>query len=96
MGNGPCLPQNYVPNMKITLPELFSHAMFPPFSEILAKPLVVLMGPYSGGKSTMINYLLGTEFTPSAFRAAAEPSPGFNFNIAVHGEVEVWGNNRLF
>ncbi len=68
----------------------------PPFSEILAKPLVVLMGPYSGGKSTLINYLLGTEFTPSAFRAAAEPSPGFNFNIAVHGEVEVCGNYRFF
>ncbi len=37
--------------------------------EIFNKPLVVLMGPYSGGKSTMINYLLGTEFTKNAFRA---------------------------
>lgn len=37
--------------------------------EIFARPLVVLMGPYSGGKSTMINYLLGTEFTKNAFRA---------------------------
>ena len=37
--------------------------------EIFGKPLVVLMGPYSGGKSTMINYLLGTEFTPNAFKS---------------------------
>eukprot|EP00096_Caligus_rogercresseyi_P016521 TRINITY_DN920_c0_g1_i3.p1 TRINITY_DN920_c0_g1~~TRINITY_DN920_c0_g1_i3.p1 ORF type:complete len:1395 (-),score=386.10 TRINITY_DN920_c0_g1_i3:125-4309(-) len=56
--------------------------------EIFAKPLVVLMGPWSGGKSTMINYLLGTEYTSNAFKATAEPSEGFNFNIAMHGETE--------
>ena len=37
--------------------------------EIFNKPLVVLMGPWSGGKSTMINYFLGTEYTKNAFRA---------------------------
>ena len=37
--------------------------------EIFAKPLVVLMGPWSGGKSTMINYLLGTEYTKNAFKS---------------------------
>lgn len=31
--------------------------------EIFSKPLVVLMGPWSGGKSTIINYLTGNEFT---------------------------------
>eukprot|EP00095_Tigriopus_kingsejongensis_P011320 maker-scaffold1444_size41037-snap-gene-0.7 protein:Tk11320 transcript:maker-scaffold1444_size41037-snap-gene-0.7-mRNA-1 annotation:"sarcalumenin isoform x2" len=56
--------------------------------EIFNKPLVVLMGPWSGGKSTMINYLLGTEFTKNAFKATAEPSKGFHFNIAMHGDRE--------
>ena len=37
--------------------------------EIFNKPLIVLMGPWSGGKSTMINYFLGTEYTKNAFRA---------------------------
>jgi len=54
--------------------------------EMFNKPLVVLMGPWSGGKSTIINYLLGTEFTKDAFRTTAEPSPGFNFNLAMYGE----------
>jgi len=46
------------------------------------------MGPWSGGKSTIINYLLGTEYTKSALRSSAEPSPGFNFNLAMYGDVE--------
>merc|ERR1712079_908033 len=56
--------------------------------EMFNKPLIVLLGPWSGGKSTMINYLLGTEYTKNAFRSTAEPSPGFNFNIAMYGERE--------
>jgi len=56
--------------------------------EIFNKPLIVFMGPWSGGKSTIINYLLGTEYTPSAFRSSAEPSPGFNFNLAMYGDTE--------
>merc|ERR1711963_880564 len=54
--------------------------------EMFNKPLVVLMGPWSGGKSTMINYLLGNEYSKDAFKTSAEPSTGFNFNIAMHGE----------
>merc|ERR1711892_1388782 len=56
--------------------------------EMFNKPLIVMMGPWSGGKSTMMNYLLGTEYTKNAFRSTAEPSPGFNFNIAMYGERE--------
>jgi len=56
--------------------------------EIFNKPLIVLMGPWSGGKSSIINYLLGTEYTKNAFRSSAEPSPGFNFNLAMYGESD--------
>jgi len=56
--------------------------------EIFNKPLIVLLGPWSGGKSTMMNYLLGTEYTKNAFKSTAEPSPGFNFNIAMYGDVD--------
>merc|ERR1719225_2539987 len=56
--------------------------------EIFTKPLVVLMGPWSGGKSSMINYILGNEYNKNAFKTGAEPSEGFNFNIAMHGDIE--------
>ena len=54
--------------------------------EMFNKPLIVLMGPWSGGKSTMMNYLLGNEYNENAFKTSAEPSAGFNFNIAMYGE----------
>ena len=56
--------------------------------EMLSKPLIVLMGPWSGGKSTMINYILGNEFNKNAFKAGVGPTQGFNFNIAMYGETE--------
>ena len=35
---------------------------------VFTKPLVVLMGPWSGGKSTMVNYILGNEYNKNAFK----------------------------
>ena len=40
--------------------------------EIFNKPLIVMMGPWSGGKSTMINYILGNEFSKNAFRSSKQ------------------------
>lgn len=36
--------------------------------EIFSKPLVVLMGPWSGGKSSIINYLTGNEHTEHSLK----------------------------
>nr|XP_018897087.1 PREDICTED: sarcalumenin [Bemisia tabaci] len=55
--------------------------------EIFSKPLVLFMGPWSGGKSSMINYLLDNEFKKTALRTGAEPSPAY-FNILMWGEEE--------
>ncbi|XP_034951975.1 sarcalumenin [Chelonus insularis] len=55
--------------------------------EIFSKPLVLFMGPWSGGKSSIINYLLDIEYKQTALRTGAEPSPAY-FNILMHGEEE--------
>ncbi|XP_012223870.1 uncharacterized abhydrolase domain-containing protein DDB_G0269086 isoform X3 [Linepithema humile] len=55
--------------------------------EIFSKPLVLFMGPWSGGKSSIINYLLDIEYKPTSLRTGAEPSPAY-FNIIMHGEEE--------
>uniref|UniRef100_A0A182M2E6 EH domain-containing protein n=1 Tax=Anopheles culicifacies TaxID=139723 RepID=A0A182M2E6_9DIPT len=36
--------------------------------EIFSKPLVLFMGPWSGGKSTILNYLTHNEYTPNSVR----------------------------
>ncbi|XP_058463861.1 probable serine/threonine-protein kinase kinX isoform X2 [Malaya genurostris] len=53
--------------------------------EIFSKPLILFMGPWSGGKSTILNYLTKNEYTPNSVRTGAEPSPAY-FNILMHGE----------
>ncbi|KAK0165065.1 hypothetical protein PV328_003620 [Microctonus aethiopoides] len=55
--------------------------------EIFSKPLILFMGPWSGGKSSIINYLLDNEYKPTALRTGAEPSPAY-FNILMYGEEE--------
>lgn len=37
-------------------------------AEIFSKPLVLFMGPWSGGKSSIINYLLDIEYNETALR----------------------------
>lgn len=55
--------------------------------EIFSKPLVLFMGPWSGGKSSIINYLVDIEYRQTSLRTGAEPSPAY-FNILMHGEEE--------
>ncbi|XP_076227746.1 uncharacterized protein LOC116430346 isoform X2 [Nomia melanderi] len=55
--------------------------------EIFSKPLVLFMGPWSGGKSSIINYLADIEYKQTSLRTGAEPSPAY-FNIVMHGEEE--------
>ncbi|XP_055923522.1 uncharacterized protein LOC129953978 [Eupeodes corollae] len=63
--------------------------------EIFSKPMVLFMGPWSGGKSSIINYLTGNEYTPNSLRTGAEPSPAY-FNILTWGnETEVLDGTQL-
>lgn len=63
--------------------------------EIFSKPMVLFMGPWSGGKSSIINYLTGNEYTPYSLRTGAEPSPAY-FNILTWGnETEVLDGTQL-
>ncbi|XP_018416681.1 PREDICTED: sarcalumenin [Nanorana parkeri] len=52
--------------------------------EITSKPMVLFLGPWSVGKSTMINYLLGLEETPHQLYTGAEPTTS-EFTVLMHG-----------
>ncbi|XP_055385225.1 protein starmaker [Condylostylus longicornis] len=63
--------------------------------EIFSKPLILFMGPWSGGKSSIINYLTDNEFKSNSLRTGAEPSPAY-FNILMWGnETEVLDGTQL-
>ncbi|XP_060837099.1 golgin subfamily A member 6-like protein 24 isoform X1 [Rhopalosiphum padi] len=55
--------------------------------EIFSKPLILFMGPWSGGKSSIVNYLLDIEHSQFALRTGAEPSPAY-FNIMMYNNRE--------
>ncbi|XP_025415816.1 sarcalumenin isoform X2 [Sipha flava] len=55
--------------------------------EIFSKPLILFMGPWSGGKSSIINYLLDIEHSQFSLRTGAEPSPAY-FNIMMYNNRE--------
>ncbi|XP_014688677.1 sarcalumenin isoform X1 [Equus asinus] len=52
--------------------------------EITSKPMVLFLGPWSVGKSTMINYLLGLENTRYQLYTGAEPTTS-EFTVLTHG-----------
>ncbi|CAB1420257.1 unnamed protein product [Pleuronectes platessa] len=52
--------------------------------EITSKPLVLFLGPWSVGKSSMINYLLGLNDSPYQLYTGAEPTTS-EFTVIMHG-----------
>ncbi|KAF5887923.1 sarcalumenin-like isoform X1, partial [Clarias magur] len=53
--------------------------------EITSKPMVLFLGPWSVGKSSMINYLLGLQDTPYQLYTGAEPTTS-EFTVIMHGD----------
>merc|ERR1719357_1386220 len=53
--------------------------------EITSKPMVLFLGPWSVGKSSMINYLLGLSDSPYQLYTGAEPTTS-EFTVIMHGE----------
>ncbi|CAL8310960.1 unnamed protein product [Arctogadus glacialis] len=53
--------------------------------EITSKPMVLFLGPWSVGKSSMINYLLGLQNSPYQLYTGAEPTTS-EFTVIMHGE----------
>ncbi|XP_037621032.1 sarcalumenin-like isoform X2 [Sebastes umbrosus] len=53
--------------------------------EITSKPMVLFLGPWSVGKSSMINYLLGLHGTPQELYTGAEPTTS-EYTVVMHGE----------
>ncbi|XP_062915521.1 sarcalumenin isoform X3 [Mobula hypostoma] len=52
--------------------------------EIVSKPMVLFLGPWSVGKSTMVNYLLGLDETVYQLYTGAEPTTT-EFTVLTHG-----------
>ncbi|XP_037113810.1 EH domain-containing protein 2-like isoform X5 [Syngnathus acus] len=53
--------------------------------EITSKPMVLFLGPWSVGKSSMINYLLGLKDTPQELYTGAEPTTS-EYTVIMHGD----------
>ncbi|KAM6972155.1 sarcalumenin [Aplochiton taeniatus] len=53
--------------------------------EITSKPMVLFLGPWSVGKSSMINYLLGLHGTSQELYAGAEPTTS-EYTVVMHGD----------
>lgn len=55
--------------------------------EIFSKSLVLFMGPYSGGKSTILNYLTENEYTPNSIRSGKVVKKNFIFQIKFYWKL---------
>ncbi|XP_044046727.1 sarcalumenin-like [Siniperca chuatsi] len=53
--------------------------------EVTSKPMVLFLGPWSVGKSSMINYLLGLHGTSQGLYTGAEPTTS-EYTVIMHGE----------
>ncbi|KAM9770619.1 uncharacterized protein ACNS7B_011102 isoform 2-T2 [Menidia menidia] len=53
--------------------------------EVTSKPMVLFLGPWSVGKSSMINYLLGLHGTSKELYTGAEPTTS-EYTVIMHGE----------
>uniref|UniRef100_UPI0037E8AB09 sarcalumenin-like n=1 Tax=Semicossyphus pulcher TaxID=241346 RepID=UPI0037E8AB09 len=53
--------------------------------EVTSKPMVLFLGPWSVGKSSMINYLLGLHGTSQQLYTGAEPTTS-EYTVIMHGE----------
>ncbi|XP_033823887.2 uncharacterized protein LOC117372193 [Periophthalmus magnuspinnatus] len=53
--------------------------------EITSKPMILFLGPWSVGKSSMINYLLGLHGTSQELYTGAEPTTS-EYTVIMHGE----------
>ncbi|GFW58315.1 sarcalumenin [Trichonephila clavipes] len=63
--------------------------------EIFSLPIVTLLGPWSTGKSTLINYILGTENTSFSLHAGAQPTTSDFTILAYNGEPKIVDGNVL-
>ncbi|OQR76797.1 sarcalumenin-like [Tropilaelaps mercedesae] len=54
-------------------------------AEIFNKPMALFLGPWSSGKSTAINYLLGTDDTRAALKTGPQPTDSF-FSVIHYNE----------
>lgn len=52
-------------------------------AEIFSKPLVLLMGPWSGGKSTVLNYLSENEYTSHSIRSGRDQFKKYKYCISI-------------
>ncbi|XP_054708235.1 sarcalumenin-like [Uloborus diversus] len=54
-------------------------------AEIFSKPMLLFLGPWNAGKTTIINYLLGVERTPSALKTGTGITD-VDFSLITYGD----------